>query len=268
MIKSQLNNRSDKSPKYKTLTDLARILSLFRNTQTEEKSITEISKLLGMHPSKVSRMIGALQDDGYFEKNLKTGKYRLGIAFFELGMISASNFPLRKIVRPHIEQMAKETSLMVSWGILNNFKVVIIDRIQNLNIDLFTYTMGLNAPIHSTSVGNVLLSFASEEEQDEILRSIDLTAFTSRTIVDPNLLREHLKEVRKRGYATDDGGTYEELCSIAAPIRTRSGKVIAAIGLTAEKSLKPAEELFQLADYLKEKALFISRQIGFGSDIL
>ena len=67
-------------------------------------------------------MLRTLEDKGFFERNLEMYKYRLGIEFFELGMVYIFNFPLRKILRPHIEQMTKELNLTASWGILKNSK--------------------------------------------------------------------------------------------------------------------------------------------------
>ena len=250
---------------YKTLKDLARIVSLFNSFQVEERSVTEISRALGMLPSKVSRMLKTLEREGFFEKNLETGKYRLGIAFFELGMVCAFNFPLRKIIRPHIEQMAKELNLTASCAILRNSRVVVIDRVQNLNIDLLAYRIGLNLPIHSTSVGKVLLAYLSEEEQDRILQSVNLVKFTDATVVDQKLIKQKLRLVRERGYATDQEETHQDLNCIAAPIRNGNGQVIAAINLTDEKSRTSAQKFFQIASYLKERALFVSRQLGYYS---
>ena len=248
---------------YKTLKDLAKIVSLFNTFQVEERSVTEISKTLGMLPSKISRMLRTLEAEGFFERNLETGKYRLGIEFFELGMVYIFNFPLRKILRPHIEQMAKELNLTASWAILNNSRVIVVDRVQNLNIDLLTYRIGLNLPIHSTSLGKILLAYLPEEEQNRILKSINLTKFTNKNIIDENLIKENLNLIRERGYATDEGETHEDLNCIAAPIRNGNGEVIAAINLMDEKQRTSAEKLFGLTDYLKEKALFISRQLGY-----
>lgn len=248
---------------YKTLEDLSRILSLFNDFEVDELSITQISKALRMTPSKVSRMVGTFGEDGFFKKNLETGKYRLGIRFFELGLICAFHFPLRKIIRPHIEQMAKENKVTASWGILRDSKVITIDRIQNLNIDLLAYRITLNIPIHSTSIGKILLAYLSEEEQVRILRSVVLTKFTNATIVDENLIIEHLKVIRERGYAVDEGETQEDLNCIAAPIKSGNGDTVAGIDLICEKSQMSAEKLFQLVDYLKQKALFISRQLGY-----
>lgn len=253
----------NKNQNYKTLISLAEILSLFNDRQASEMAVTEISTALQMPPSKVSRMLRTLESKQFFEKNSHTGKYRLGIRFFELGLIYALHLPLRKIIRPHIEQIAKEVNLTASWAILSNSKVIVIDRVQNLTTDLVSHRMGLNLPIHTTSVGKVLLAYLPEEEQDRILQSIALTKHTNTTIADKKLLRENLKLIRKRGYSTDEGETHENLNCIAAPLKNDTGDVIAAVSLMDENSRTSGDKLFQFADYLKEKTLFISRQLGY-----
>jgi IclR family KDG regulon transcriptional repressor len=260
-----MNSDSKKNPgqDYKTLKDLARILSLFNSPQIQEIAISEISKSLNMLPSKVSRMIRTLQKDAFFQKNIETGKYRLGIAFFELGIIFALNFPLRQIIRPHIEQIAKEHNLTASWGILSKGKVIVVDRVQNLNIDLLAYRIGFNIPIHSSSIGKVLLANLPREELDSILKSIKFERFTPATIIDVNLLRKQLADVKEKGYSTDNGETHEEICSIAAPIKNNDGDVIAALNLTCERNYRNVDKILNLSEYLKEKGLFISRQLGY-----
>jgi DNA-binding IclR family transcriptional regulator len=248
---------------YKTLKDLTKILSLFNNFRTEELSVTEISKTLEMSTSKVSRMIGTLEGEGVFERKGKTGKYRLGIFFFELGVVYAYHFPLRKIIRPHVEQISKETRVTVSWAVLRKERVIVLDRIQNLPIDVLAYRVGLNLPIYSTSVGKILMAYLTENEKDRILRSVDLIKVTDATVVDLGAIKKRLKEYKTKGYATDEEETYEGVNCLAVPIRNASGQVIAAISLMDEKSRTCRKELFRKIDYLKEKALFISRQLGF-----
>lgn len=253
---------------HKTLKHFMKILDFFNTYQVEERGVSETSKALDMSPSKISRMLKTLESEGFFEKNSDTNKYRLGIKFFELGMVYAFNFPIRKIMRPHIEQMAKELNLTVSWGILRNSKIIVVDRVQNLNIDLLAYRIGLNIPLHSTSIGKILLAYLPEEEQDEVLQSVNLEKFTPATIVDPKLIKENFKFIRERGYSIDKGETHEDLNCIAAPIKNGEGDVIAAINLMNEKSQTSAEKLFSFANYLKEKALFISRQCGYKNNII
>ncbi len=247
---------------YKTIKDLTKVLSLFNTFEFEERSVTEISRSLSMLPSKVSRMLGTMEKEGFLRRNPETSKYRLGIRFFELGMVFAFHFSLHKIMRPHLEEMARDLNLTVSWAILRDNKTIVMDRVQNLNIDLLAHRIGLNLPIHSTSVGKVLLAYLPEDEQDRILNSISLIKFTQATIVDKTLLKKHLRVVKENGYSTDEGETHEDLNCIAAPIKNSNGEVIAAINLMDEKSRTSAQKLLGFAPYLKERAIFISRQTG------
>jgi DNA-binding IclR family transcriptional regulator len=260
-----MNADNSNGPKleYKTLSDLARILALFNTPQVVEMGVGEIAKAVNMSSSKISRMFKTLDAEGLFERNPETGKYRLGILFFELGLIYAGNLPFRKIIRPHIIQMAAEKNVTVSCSVLKNGKIIVVDRVQNLNFDLMTYRVGMNVPIHSTSVGKVLLAGLSAEEQDEILKSNELVKYTNATVVDPNAIRKNLEAVKKRGFATDKGETHEDVNCVAAPIVDSMGQVVAALSLTDEESRTSSEELFQFADYLKEKAMFISHQLGY-----
>lgn len=257
----KLNNKQN----YKTLKDLAKILSLFNDLQAEEKSVTEISKALEMFPSKVSRMLRTLEGEGFFEKNLESGKYRLGILFFELGVVYAYHHSLRKIIRPHIEQIAQEINVTVSWAIFKKNRVIVLDRIQNLPIDALAYRIGLNLPVHTTSVGKILMAYLPDEEQDKILRSVNLVKSTDASVIDPKIIKKRLKLYREEGYSTDEEETYGGVNCIAVPIKNADGKVIAAVSLMDDKSRTSREILFQHLDYLKEKALFISRQLGFRS---
>ena len=250
---------------YKTLNDLMKMLMLFNTFQCDEKSVTDIAKGLDMLPSKASRMLGTMEKEGFLERNPATNKYRLGIRFFELGMVYAFHLPLRRIIRPHIEQMAKELNMTASWGILKGNRVIVVDHIRNMNIDLLAHRIGLNLPVHTTSIGKALLAYLSEEEQDRVLDSADLAKLTDESLVDRNLIKENLSLVRERGYSTDEGETHADLNCIACPIRNEGRQVIAAINLTAEKTQMSAEEVFALAPYLKEKALFVSRQLGYFS---
>ena len=87
-------------------------------------------------------------------------------------------------------------------------------------------------------------------------------------MIDKHLIKANLKSVRKIGFATDRGETHEDLNCIAAPIKDSGGSVVAALNLMDEKTRTSENELFKLADQLKQRALFISRQLGYRSNIL
>ena len=252
--------------KYKTLEDLSKIISLFSEMTEGELSVTAVSKKLVMSPSKVSRMLKTLEAEDFFEQNPNTGKYRLGFKFFELGLTYAFHLPLRKIIRPHIESLAKELKTTASWGIINRNRVIVVDRIQSIGLDTLAHRIGANMPVHCTSIGRVFLAHLPNEDMNKLLRSIPLIKYTNKTVVDPKLIKKQLKTIREEGFAFDAEETAKDIVCVAAPIKDSSGVVIAAINLTDNIAHTSPDQMIGHAPLLKERALFISRQLGFESD--
>ena len=91
------------------------------------------------------------------------------------------------------------------------------------------------------------------KELNEILKIIKFEKYTATTIVDPNLLKKQLDDVKEKGYSIDNGETHEDIYSIAAQSRNVDGDVIAALNLTSEKKHPNVEKIFKLSEYLKGK---------------
>jgi len=248
---------------FKTVKDLSRIILLFNDAQTAELGVAEVAKRLGMVPSKISRMFKTLEDEVFFEKNPDTGKYRLGSRFLELGLTYAFHLPLRRIIRPHIEYLARELKTTSSWGYISRDKVVVLDRIQIIGLDTLSYRMSANFPIYSTSIGKVMLAFLSNGDVQRILESVPLVKFTPKTVTDLASIKENLATIKEQGFACDDCETAENIVCLATPVRDHSGKVIAAINLTDIVSNTSLEKLLGYVPLLKDRALFISRQLGY-----
>lgn len=259
-----MENGNGKKQDYKTLKDFIKLISYYNSFSIPEAGVNEVAKALDMAPSKVSRMLSTLAEEGFFEKNVLTDKYRVGIGFFEVGMVYVFNSPLRNIMAPHIEQMAKDTGFTSSWAILHKNKVIVLGRVQNLNIDLMTYRIGFNLSVHTTSLGKVLAAYLPEEKQNELLKAIEFIKLTERSIVDVEKFREHLKIIREQGYSTDDRETRDDLCCISVPVKNANGEVVAGLCLMDETSRSNVEKMTGFAPYLMEKGLFISRQLGYG----
>jgi IclR family transcriptional regulator, KDG regulon repressor len=247
---------------YSTVKDLARILAVLNDFRAAEKSIAEIAKTVQMHPTKVSRMLRTLEKEGFFERNDNTGKFRLGLIFAELGMVCTFHNPVRNIIRPHVEQIAQELDITASWGIFRNYRIISMDRFQKA-VDLAPFRVGVAVPIHATAPGKVLLAYLPEEEQNKFFESTPLERYTGKTITDPQLLKEELGQVVEKGYAMDDGESFDGLNCVSAPIRNGVAKVIGALTILDSEVRTSSKALFRHADYLASKALFISRQLGY-----
>ena len=76
----------------------------------------------------------------------------------------------------------------------------------------------------------VLLAYLRPDDIQQVL-SRPLQRLAPGTIVDPDVLRAELVEIRERGYATSTEETDVAAWGVAAPLRSADGIAIAALGL-------------------------------------
>ena len=117
----------------KTVFTVAQILSQF-SLEKDEIGVRETSQALCISPAKVHRLLSSLESCGILEKNAQR-KYRLGEKVFFLGSLYPLHFQLRKIIRPHAEEIAKTYNAGVNFAILSKsmpYSAIIIDRIMTV----------------------------------------------------------------------------------------------------------------------------------------
>jgi DNA-binding IclR family transcriptional regulator len=84
---------------------------------------------------------------------------------------------------------------------------------------------------HALALGKVALSLLDDDALERYLAR-GLRAFTPHTIVDPDVLREQLDDIRAGGVANDREELAEDFCCFAAPIRNARGGAVAALGIS------------------------------------
>jgi IclR family pca regulon transcriptional regulator len=116
-------------------------------------------------------------------------------------------------------------------------------------------------------MGKVLLANLPEVEQHDLIDGLTLTRRGPNSIVTKKALRTELEHVLGEGIAVNDEELAHGLVSIAAPLRTESREVVAAISLTAHTSMLTAEEMLdQLTPHLLATADNISARLGYRRD--
>ncbi len=77
-------------------------------------------------------------------------------------------------------------------------------------------------------MGRVLLSALPEEQLEVTLSRVTLIRYTPHTLCDLSGLRAEIARVRMQGYALADRQIEVGLCSLAVPVLSRHGQVVAA----------------------------------------
>ena len=257
-------NVSVETKKIQSVSRALAILEFLAAYRNGEK-LTVISHELGLHKSTTHSLISTLESAGYVQQDQTTAKYSLGLKLFELGQVVHDNMDLRNIAMPFLEELAKEFSETVHLAVLSKGEVVYIDKVDTSHSIRIGSQIGGRNPAYCTGVGKVLLAGLEDKELADTLKNMKLEKFTAHTIVEKDLLRKHLKKVRQDGYAIDQEEIEDGLCCIAAPIKNHSGQVIAGISVSGPSSRMRTHIDGELKNNLIDKAIQISRRLGFSS---
>ena len=121
-------------------------------------------------------------------------------------------------------------------SVLDGEDIVYVARVPTARIMAVSINVGTRFPAYATSMGRVLLSRPARRRARGLPRAGRAAPLSPRTLTSRERLRAELAKVRSQGWALVDQELEEGLRSIAAPIRDRNGRTIAAVNLSAHAS--------------------------------
>lgn len=198
--------------------------------QDEELGVSEVARRLGVAKSTAHRLLTTLATRDLIEKNLETGRYRLGLHLFELGHLAVSRLELRRNSMRMLEELREVSGWTVHLSVPEGVDTLFLERLPTLR--------GLSAmtefkrrwPLHATSSGKAICAYNPEVAQRRI--DAGLPAYTQRTIHDEATFRREMGQIRQHGYAVSREELMAQLGSVAAPVLDRNGIARAAISIT------------------------------------
>jgi IclR family pca regulon transcriptional regulator len=180
----------------------------------------------------------------------------------ELGYAYLSGLALPDVAEPHLEELSARLHESSSISVLDGHHIVYVARVPTKRIMTVAISVGTRFPAYAASMGRVLLAALSATELDKYLAEARFEAFTERTVIDPERLRDIIAEVRRDGYSIVDQELEEGLRAIAAPIHDSSGAVTAAVNVSAHASrMGPDTMRTQLLPALLETARHIEADL-------
>jgi IclR family transcriptional regulator, KDG regulon repressor len=242
------------------------LMKTFSDEQSE-MGISALAERLGLAKSTVHRLASTLVEAGMLEQNKETGKYRLGLAVFELGSLVRRKIDISLEAKPWLMTLREQTGETVDLSILDHGGVVCVNFLESKKVNRTSSGIGLRKPVHCTAEGKALIAFQPPMLIERIINA-GLERRTPRTMIDPAALREELAKVRARGYATDDEEYELGVRGIASPIRDDSGNSVAAVGVNGPAQRLTKNRLRALAGHVNAAAKAISVRLGDRSRVL
>jgi len=249
-----------------SVTNAVRLIKTFTSVRPTW-GVSELSRELGISKSSVHRILATLTDEGMLEQDPDSGRYRLGLAMYDLAAAVPTQRDLHEAILLPMTDLRNRTGETVQVGVLDGRQVVYIERLDSPNM-LRTFTdVGRRVEIHCTGTGKALLAFVASERREQILANLDLSKKTSYTITSVRKFQQELDQIRRRGFAENRHESEVGVVSIAAPIRDAAAITIAAISVAG-----PAERMDPRRAEITQAVLLaagsVSRRLGYrgGSD--
>ena len=231
------------------------------SVERPELGVTELSQALGLGKSTVHRLLTSLAARGYVRKNPQTERYCLGFKAFEVGSLAAGRGAIRDIAAPFLRTLMLATKETVHLGVLDDWEVVYIDKIESDQPLQMYSRIGRRAPLHCTALGKALLAWEPKESVERFLRR-RLRAYTPSTRTDPDLLRQELAKIRASRHALDEEEFAVGLKCVAAPLFDHTRRAVASLGIAGPAVRLSDERLPRLTSLVREAAGGASRALG------
>lgn len=228
---------------------------------TEGRTVADIARQTGLSRAAVRRLLMTLRSLGYAECNGRV--YRLKTRVLKLGFSYLSSASLPSIAQPLLEQITEQIHESSSLSVLDGDQIVYIARSSAKRVMSVGLSVGSRLPCYCTSMGRILLASLPEKEMLGYLERAELKGLTPKTITDGSVLAEIVRRVKYDGFALADEELELGLRSIAVPVKTRQGEIIAAmnIGVHAAR-VSVAEMIHRFLPVLREKARTLSNYLG------
>ena len=262
MAESDLEDAGNSADEKYLVPALERGLRMLGEFSRDTRTIgaPEFARRLGLPRSTVFRLLSTLESMGFVER--AGNDYCLGVAVLRLGFEYIASLDVSELGRPVVEALRDESGLSAQLVIRDGTEVVIIARAAAPSAFASNVNVGTRLPAHATILGRILLCGASDAELEALYPGSlpRVSARAPRTLAE---LKKLMRQDAARGYAVSESYFESGISAVAAPVRDQSGRIVAALSVTAQRPRLEPKERERLVKLVLNAAAALSRRLNF-----
>ncbi|WP_129839865.1 IclR family transcriptional regulator [Streptomyces sp. RFCAC02] len=241
------------------------ILELFLDGDGDgTASAPEITRRLGLPRTTVHELVTTLAARSYLVPVPgQPGRYRLGVRTYQLGSRYAEQLDLAAEGQQVAREVAETCGETVHVAVLEDTDVIYIAKVDSTHAVRMVSATGRRLPAHCTAVGKMLLaSLPPDELAARLPAAGPLPAMTPNSLTSVEELRAVLDRVREHGTASEQRESNPDVSCVAAPVRDRAGRVVAALSISVPTIRWSAERQEELSGLAVAGADRLSERLG------
>ena len=217
-----------------------------------------LARALGLPRSTTYHLLGTLADAGFVVHLPEERRYGLGLAAYELGTGYLRQAPLRRLARGPLAGLVDRVGESAHLAVLHGPDVVYLLEERAPGRPSLVTDVGVRLPAQLTASGRAMLAALPAAQLRAVFTAPGPGQPGPRTLVE---LRGLLAEVRRRGYAEEDGEVTAGLSSVAAAVADHAGQPVAAVAVTFVAADAGPGRRAELAGHAARVAGTVSRRL-------
>ncbi|MEA2290092.1 MAG: IclR family transcriptional regulator, acetate operon repressor [Solirubrobacteraceae bacterium] len=234
----------------------AQLLTLILESE-EPLGIGDLAEAAELPKSTASRLVSSLERHGLVRRTSARGKVQPGPAILRFAHRGAVDRNLAELAQESLQTLAEAGGETVNLAVPGARGVEHLAQIESRHFLGTGQWVGRTVDFHTTAVGKVLVAHGAAELPGGRLRRV-----APGTIVDRELLRRELEQVREDGFATAADELEPGLTALAAPVHGPTGDVIAALSISGPTLRLSPKRVAELRPMLIQEAAALSARLG------
>jgi IclR family transcriptional regulator, acetate operon repressor len=242
-----------------SLQSLDRGLEILQLLAERPYTVDELSRKLRTPRSTAYRTLTTLRGRHLVERDPRQPRYTLGFGILRFTRALLGRVGVRQIALGTLRELAatiQETAVLTVRA--GNFGVA-VEAIESADPVRVAPAPGERVPLHVGAPMKALLAFLPPEEIAAYLAR-PLERLTPRAIAEPRRLRQHLAQIRERGFAESWEEVYPGAVGVAVPIIGPEGWAVASLGIAGPVHRFTPERVASVAQRLLTAGKELSRR--------
>ncbi len=212
-----------------------RTLAVLRHLATQPGPVPAagVARALDLPRSTVYHLLRVLTEAGFVVHLPEDGRYGLGVSAFELGTAYTRQAPLARLARPVLARLVDRVGQSAHLAVLHGREVLYVVEERAPGRPPLVTDVGVRLPAHLTASGRAVLAGLPPAQVRALFP--DAGAFVDRHGTGPTsltALRRVLTEVRRRGYAVENGDVTPGFASAAITVVDHTDYPVAGLAVT------------------------------------
>ncbi len=257
---------SELAPRTQSVRSVERVSRMMETlfTAPEGRTLTDLSRELGLHKTTVLRLLRTLVSMNVVAKDKHTDRYFwepmiwLNIVM-KLRRSWSGVDALQSLLEQFAETVGESTGLAIpdierrrmllaSWALSSDPVRVHLSQFPPM-------------PMHALAAGKCYLAGMTDQELQAWMQG-GLERVTDQTITSSRQLLEEVTRTRERGYATSRGEAVPGAGGLAVSLKDAEGRVIASLGISAPVERMTEAKIKRWLPVLRSQAEQVSRQLA------